>query len=147
MARRPSERVHAVAFVAVLVVVIAGLYAAVLRMQPAPVSSSVIHDARLDLEGNGWFLQYRAVSTANNTAFAILVEASHARGFAVTFVRYEIPVGVFVTGINGSLNGEAGRFWQYWVNGVYGTVASDHQGLQDGATVRWSYSNPQEAGG
>ena len=147
MARRSSERVQAVAFVAVLVVVIAGLYAAVLRMQPAPVNSSVVHDARLDLEGNGWSLQYQAVSTANNTAFAILVEASHARGFAVTFVRYEIPAGVFVTGINGSLNGEAGRFWQYWVNGVYGTVASDHQGLQDGDTVRWSYSSPQEAGG
>ena len=147
MVRRPSERVQAVVFVAVLVVVIAGLYAAVLRLQPAPVRSSVVRDAGLDIEGNGWTVQYRAVTTANNTAFAILMEASHARGFSVTYVRYEIPDGVFVTGINGSRNGEAGRYWQYWVNGVYGAVAADHQGLQDGDTVLWSYSSPQEAGG
>jgi hypothetical protein len=147
MARKASERVQALAFVAVLVVVIAGLYAAVLRLQPASVRSAMVRDARLDIAGSGWSVRYRAVSTTNNTAFAILIEASHERGFSVTFVRYEIPAGVFVTGINGSLNGEAGRYWQYWVNGIYGRVASDHQALQDGDTVLWSYTNPQEAGG
>jgi hypothetical protein len=147
MAHKASERVQAVAFVAVLVVVIAGLYAAVLRLQPASVRSAMVRDARLDIAGSGWSVRYRAVSTTNNTAFAILIEASHERGFSVTFVRYEIPAGVFVTGINGSLNGEAGRYWQYWVNGIYGRVASDHQALQDGDTVLWSYTSPQEAGG
>jgi hypothetical protein len=147
MARKASERLQAVAFVAVLVVVIAGLYAAVLRLQPASVRSALVRDASLSIDGSGWSVKYRAVTTANNTAFAILMEASHERGFSVTYVRYEIPAGVFVTGINGSLNGEGGRYWQYWVNGVYGNVASDHQALQDGATVLWSYSSPREAGG
>ena len=142
-----SERVQALAFVAVLVVAIAGLYAAIQRMQPASIASALVRDAKLSIEGNGWSIAYHAVTTSNNTVFGILMEASKANGFSVTFVRYEIPSGVFVTGINGSVNGEGSRYWQYWVNGVYGTVASDHQALHDRDTVLWSFTNPQEGGG
>jgi len=86
------------------------------------------------------------VATTNNTAFAILREASVALGFSLTYVPYEIPKGVFVTGINGSANGDGGRYWQYWVDGTYGTVAADHQALRDGAVVLWTFSIPSGGG-
>ncbi len=146
MVLRLSERVQAVAFVAIVIVAVAGLYAVVQALQPAAVQTLVIRHARLDVQGEGWSIRYEPVATTNNTAFAILREASVALGFSLTYVPYEIPKGVFVTGINGSMNGDGGRYWEYWVDGSYGTVAADHQGLHDGDMVRWIFSIPSGGG-
>src|SRR5439155_1089171 len=102
--------------------------------------------ARFDVQGEGWSIRYQPVATTNNTAFGILREASVTLGFSLTYVPYEIPKGVFVTGINGSMNGDGGRYWQYWVDGTYGTVAADHKGLGDGDVVQWTFSTPSEGG-
>ena len=146
VALRLSERVQAVAFVAIVIVAVAGLYAVVQALQPAAVEALVIRHARLDVQGEGWSIRYQPVATTNNTAFGILREASVTLGFSLTYVPYEIPKGVFVTGINGSMNGDGGRYWQYWVDGTYGTVAADHQGLGDGDVVQWTFSTPSEGG-
>ena len=146
MVLRLSEHVQAVAFVAIVIVAVAGLYAVVQALQPAAVQTLVIRHARLDVKGEGWSIRYEPVATTNNTAFAILREASVALGFSLTYVPYEIPKGVFVTGINGFANGDGGRYWQYWVDGTYGTVAADHQALRDGAVVLWTFSIPSGGG-
>jgi len=143
---RLSERVQAIAFVAIVVLAVAGLYAAVQSLQPAAVQPLVIQHARLDVQGDGWSIRYEPVATANNTAFGILREASAVLGFSLTYVPYEIPKGVFVTAINGSVNGDGGRYWEYWVDATYGTVAADHLGLHDGDLVRWTFSIPKEGG-
>jgi hypothetical protein len=143
---RLSERVQAVAFVAIVIVAVVGLYAVVQALQPAAVQTLVIRHATLDVKGEGWSIRYEPVATANNTAFGILREASVALGFSLTYVPYEIPKGVFVTGINGSMNGDGGRYWEYWVDGSYGAVAADHQSLHDGDVVQWTFSIPSEGG-
>src|ERR671930_526342 len=109
LVRRPSERVQALALVAVLIVAIAGLYASVQRMQPASVPSALVRDAALDVRGNGWSLAYRAFATVNNTVFGLLLEASAALRFSVQYQVYQLPQGVLVTAINGTSNGEHGR--------------------------------------
>ena len=146
MVRRLSERAQAVAFVALLVAAIAGLYATAQVMQPAAVPVVAVHSPRLEIAGSGWTIQYAPNRTTNNTAFGLLMEASAVLAFPVQYQMYEIPKGVFVLGINGSTNGDGGRYWQYWVNGVYGVVAADHQGLRDGDSVTWRYLVPQEGG-
>ena len=146
MGRRMSERVQALVFVAILVAAIAGLYAVAQVLQPAAVPTSEVRSVHLEIEGNGWSIQYRPSLTVNNTAFAILQEASVRLGFSLRYQPYELPQGVFVIGINGSMNGEGGRYWQYWVNGVYERVAADHRGLVDGDLVVWKFSVPQEGG-
>jgi len=137
---RLSERVQAIAFVTIVVLAVAGLYAAVQSLQPAAVRPLVIRHARLDVQGEGWSIRYDPVATG------ILREASETLGFSLTYVPYEIPKGVFVTGINGSMNGDGGRYWRYWVDGTYGTVAADHQVLRDGDAVLWTFSIPSEGG-
>ena len=140
MVRRPSERVQALAFVAVLIVAIAGLYASVQRMQPASVPSALVRDAALDVRGNGWSVAYRAFATVNNTVFGLLLEASAALRFSVQYQVYQLPQGVLVTAINGTSNGEHGRFWQYWVNGQCGTVAADRQPIGSSDRVLWNFT-------
>ena len=146
MAFRMSERVQAFVFVAILVTAIAGLYAVAQRAQPQLVVAAEARLVSLDVEGDGWSIHYRPSVTLNNTAFGVLREASAILDFPLTYQAYEVPQGVFVTEINGSVNGEGGRYWQYWVNGTYESVAADHRGLRGGETVLWRFSIPQEGG-
>src|SRR5213594_2764583 len=141
MALRLSERQQAILFASVLIAAIAGLYASTLLLQPVPVQASEVHLVRLDVESVGWSIQYAPLTTDNNTAFGLLLEASVKLAFPV---GYEIPQGVFVTAINGSVNGEQNRNWLYQVNDVYSNLAADHQALHDGDVVRWIFSAPQD---
>ncbi len=138
------ERWQAVAFTVILIAAIAGLYATTLMLQPASVTPSVVHAATLDVRGASSTIRYRPLTTTNNTAFDLLREASVRLGFPIEYVPYAIPKGIFVTSINGSTNGDGGSYWQYWVNGIYGTVAADHAVLHDGDAVLWTFSVPQE---
>lgn len=146
MGRRVSERVQAVLFVAVLVAAIAGLYTAAQVLQPPRVQTSVVHSVQLQVDGAAWSIAYGPSTTVNNSAFGLLREASVTLGFPLAYQTYEIPPGVFVLGINGSMNGDGGRYWQYWVNGAYGHVAADHRGLVDGDMVLWRFTIPAEGG-
>jgi len=144
VALRLSERQQAIAFAAILIATIAGLYATTLLLQPVAVQSSAVHLVRLEVEGVGWSIQYAPPTTNNNTAFGLLLEASAKLAFPVAYVWYQIPQGVFVTAINGSVNGEGNRNWLYQVNGVYPNIAADHRALHDGDVVRWIFSASQE---
>src|SRR3989442_3874070 len=138
-----SEKQQAILFAAVLIAAIAGLYATTLLLQPVPVQASAVHFVRLDVEGVGWSIQYAPVTTNNNTAFGLLLEASAQLAFPVTYVWYQIPQGVFVTAINGSANVE-GRNLPYQVNGVYPHISSDHRPVDVDDFVRWSLRNSSE---
>ena len=131
---------------AILVAAIAALYATAQSLQPAAVSRYNVHLVRLTIEGESWSIEYRPIATANNTVFRLLREASVRLGFSLAYVPYQIPQGMFVTAINGSVNGQSGRYCEYWVSGTYGKVAADHQGLSDGDLVLWKFSIPQEGG-
>lgn len=144
MASRLGERRLAVVFAAILIAAIGGLYATVQFLQPAPVTSSEVRSVRLDIDGSDWQTHYESDLTTNNTAFALLREASERLDFSVNVVYYQVPRGVFVLGINGTLNGAGGRYWQYWVNDDYGAVAADHHRLRDGDSVRWRFIESQE---
>lgn len=144
MAPKLSERQQAFAFAAILIAAIAGLYATTQLLQPVPVQASAVRFVRLDVEGVGWSIQYAPATTNNNTAFGLLLEASAKLAFPVAYVWYQIPQGVFVTAINGSVNGEGNRNWLYQVNGVYPNIAADHRALNDDDVVRWIFSTSQE---
>ena len=144
MAPRLRERQQAIVFVGVLIAAIAGLYATTQLIQPVPVQASAVHLVRLDVESGGWSIAYAPLATMNNTAFGLLLEASAKLGFPVAYIWYQIPQGVFVTAINGSVNGEQNRNWLYQVNDVYSNLAADHQALHDGDVVRWIFGAPPE---
>src|SRR3989441_4794862 len=123
-APRLTERAQAVLFAAVLMTAIAGLYGTTILLQPAPVSVHTVGPVRLDVEGAGWSIRYAPLATNNNTVFGLLLEASAKFGFTVAYVTYQIPQGVFVTAINGSMNGQGRRYWTFWVNGACGTFTA-----------------------
>ncbi len=141
-----NERRQAILFAVLLIPAIAGLYAATQIIQPAAVQPSVVHAIHLEVLGIGWTISYDAIVTANNTVFSFLLEASDRLRFSVAYVPYAIPSGMFVTAINGSVNGQASRYWQYWVSGGYGDVAADLKALHDHDTVLWKFVSSVEGG-
>lgn len=141
MAPRLNESQKAVLFAGILIVAIAGLYSATLAIQPAEVRTAVVRMVHLEVEGEGWTIQYGPPVTSNNTAFSLLMEASTRLGFSLRYRLYQIPEGVLVIEINGSANGEGERYWQYWVNDVYATIAADRKALQEGDLVVWRFAS------
>ncbi len=139
-----SERAQAILLVVIIGGSIAGLYGYIEATQPMPVQAASVTDVSLVVEGANWTIRYGPVTTANNTAYGILVEASQRLHFSVDAMHYEVPSAVFVTAINGTANGQGGFFWQYWVDGVYGNVGADHYALASGAQVLWRFTMDQE---
>jgi len=132
-----------VIFLVVVGVAIAGLYGWIQVSQPPPVRATGVTGVSLVVNGAGWSVHYGPVTTTNNTAFGILLEAARHMGFSLQWINYTLPAGVFIISINGSANGQGGEFWQYWVDGAYGEVAADHAPLSDGATVTWAFAADQ----
>jgi hypothetical protein len=143
VARSLTEREKAIVFVVGLAFAIAVLTAAIEASQPAPVRPQGILSPDLWIRTQSWSIHYLPSATANNTVFGLLEEAAQRLDFSVVYVVYQVPQGVFVSAINGTVNGRDGLFWQYWVNGQIGPVAADHMALSDGADVLWNFTTPQ----
>lgn len=95
--------------------------------------------ANLTIMGDNWTIEYLNVTTTNDTVFDILRECSVQRNFTVTYVHYSSFDAKFVTSINGTYNGQDSKYWQYYVNGAYGEVASDKKKINDGDAVEWRF--------
>ena len=74
---------------------------------------------------------------SGTTAFGILLENTR-----VNYTYYGSLV--LVTGINGIFNNATKNlFWQYYVNGVFGPVASNVYHLANNSVVEWRYQSSQ----
>ena len=48
----------------------------------------------------------------------------------------------YIRSIEG-LVGEGAQGWEYWVNGVFSSLAVNHHSLEDGDSVLWKYTSPE----
>jgi hypothetical protein len=133
----------AVLFLVVLGVAIAGLYGWAQASQSPPVRPGTVSGVSLVVDGGTWSLRYGPVTTTNNTAFGLLLEASQRLHFPVEYQNYTLPAGVFVVSINGTANMANGAGWQYWVGTSYGDRAANLYPLTDGSNVTWRYTANQ----
>ncbi len=123
-----------------IVLSVAGLWAALRVIAPAPVPPALV-SVTLRIEATGWNVSYAATST-NNTVLSFLLEAATAHDFAVQYRYSELLGASRVTLINGIRDGGGGLFWLYWVNGVYGPVGADRYILANGDAVLWRHTSP-----
>lgn len=47
--------------------------------------------------------------------------------------------GVFIESIGKIKNGDDGKYWQYYINGILGDVAADKKILKEGDSVEWKF--------
>ena len=80
----------------------------------------------------------------NNTVFLFLLEAARTLHFALQWSNWSPPYSaVFIDSINGSRNGDGGRWWVFWVDGVYANTAADLTVLHGGEAVLWRFTVPE----
>ncbi|MEK6924326.1 MAG: DUF4430 domain-containing protein [Candidatus Micrarchaeota archaeon] len=82
-------------------------------------------------------------SVVAGTALDALLEASRAQGFEVGLQAYPELNATLVTSVNGTQNGEGGKYWLVFVNGKLSPVGGDKALLREGDAVEWRFgSNP-----
>ncbi len=131
-------------FAALIVVSAVGLILAAQTFRPqAPALTEGIRVA-MTIEGAGWVITYSSNDTRNNTVHLFLLEAARSLHFAVLWSNWSAPYSaVFVDGINGSINGNGGRWWVFWVDGTYGITAADLTVLHGGEAILWRFTTPE----
>jgi len=84
--------------------------------------------------GNGTTRVYSEVYLFKD---ATALDATRAVSKVTT--TYYAGMGSIVTAINGIPNNwnSSGKYWQFWVNGVYGTTAADMVVLRNGDKLEW----------
>jgi len=84
---------------------------------------------------------YRITPGKNSTVFSLLQKLAKRENFKLEYTLYE-GMGVFVETINGTKNGEDGKYWQYWTNNKLGEVAADKKNIKGGDEVEWRFDVP-----
>lgn len=138
------ERWKALLLAAILVASIGGLLLAVDAVRPRPPSLERGIALAAVIEGPEWTISYASNDTRNGTVFLFLLEAARTLHFSVEWTNWSPPFSaVFVDAINGARNGDGGRWWQFWVDGAYGTSAADLAILQGGEAIAWRFAPPE----
>ena len=75
----------------------------------------------------------------NGTVFEALEDFSKIADFTLRSEWYPNFRSHRVTEIAGVKDGTDGRYWQYYVNGIYVGTGADLTGLKDGDIVRWEF--------
>ncbi len=134
------ERAKAVIFTAVVVLSAIGLMEAAQAFRPQVPTLTAGISLSMRIEGAGWTITYSNNDTRNNTAFLFLLEAARTLHFGLQWTNWSPPYSaVYIDAINGSREGDGGRSWVFWVNGVYATAAADLTVLHDGDFVLWTF--------
>ncbi len=99
-------------------------------------------DVKMRIIGDGWVIEYNA-STTNSTAYLFLLECASGKNITVKSTYYGAYDSTLVDEINGSANGEEGKYWQYYVleDGVWvlPMVGCDKYILKDGDSIEWRF--------
>ncbi|HTD80759.1 MAG TPA: DUF4430 domain-containing protein [Thermoplasmata archaeon] len=131
-------------FSALIVVSAVGLILAAQTFRPQAPALTTGIPLRMTIEGSGWTIAYSSNDTRNNTVHLFLIEAARTLHFGLVWANWSAPYSaVFIEGINGSINGEGGRWWVFWVDGVYASTAADLTVLHGGETVLWRFTTPE----
>jgi hypothetical protein len=81
------------------------------------------------------------VKSSNATVYSILIQASVENNFSLGSKYYKQYQSHYVHSIK-SVEEMSTKFWQYYINGQYGSVGADLQTVKDGDLIEWKYQEP-----
>lgn len=135
---------EAVIFVAILAIAIVCLFFAARYIQSNNEVEAIEEPITVSMWifAEEWIIEYLDVHTNNNTVYKLLMECSSAYNFPVASTYWQGYESVFINSINGTQNGEDGKWWQYYVNDVYGEVGCDRKEIFEGDNIEWRFEEP-----
>ena len=102
-------------------------------------SNQRIHHVNLKIITPTWNISYIDINTSNMTVADLLFECAKIYNISIEKNYWTGYNSFFIEEINGTRNGEDGRYWQYYVNGEYADVGCSSYILHDYDTVEWRF--------
>jgi hypothetical protein len=78
-----------------------------------------------------------------DTVFSLLTRLDAAQKSVTVASKNYKDLGVMIESINDFKNGASGRYWQYWVNNQYASVAADKYLVKPGDVIMWKFTSSQ----
>jgi len=89
--------------------------------------------------GDGWTLEDNLIAYSGDTVFSILEVSSNRNRVSFEYTYYEQFDSVLIDSINGDVNGEDGKYWQYYVNEDIPMIGADKYTVSNGDYIEWRF--------
>lgn len=89
--------------------------------------------------GDEWIIEDNLIAFNDDTVFSILERISYKNDFPLKYTYYEQFDSILIDSINNVVNGEDGKYWQYYVNGDIPMVGADKYTVSNGDYVEWRF--------
>jgi len=131
--------------VPIIVIALAGiglLSTGIITNEPLKINTNKINATLIIDYGDNQVDTYN-LKVENATVYSLLIQASNINGFEVGAEYYDNYQSHYIYSINNVVEGKDNKFWQYYINGEYGTVGADLQILKNNDTLKWKYQEPK----
>ena len=133
--------------IAVLIIVIAiagiGLLSTeIITTEPLKLDTSKVNATLIINYGNNQIDTYN-IEISNATVYSVLMRASNLYDLEVKAEYYDNYQSHYIYSINNVTERKNNKFWQYYLNGIYGTIGADLQLLENDDTVEWRFEKPK----
>lgn len=114
----------------------------IISTEPPKISTDEINTTLKINYGNNNIEEYN-IKLTNATVYTVLIKASKDYNLLVEAEYYLQYQSHYVFSINSTKEGNNNKFWQYYINGKYGTIGVDLQPVKEGDIIEWKYQEPQ----
>jgi len=94
---------------------------------------------QITIFGDGWTINQKLVAYESDTVLSLLERCGKRNGFTVESTYYAQFDATLIESINGVVNGNNGKYWQYYVNGELPMIGADKCPITNGDSLRWSF--------
>ncbi len=91
--------------------------------------------------GDGWTIEDNLIAYNDDTVFTLLERVLLKNDFSFEYTYYEQFDSILIDSINGVVNGQDGKYWQYYVNDgdIPPMVGADQYKISNGDNVLWRF--------
>lgn len=129
----------------ILVIVGAGIglvSTGIISTESLRIDTEIINTTLIIDYGDNQIENYN-IKIPNATVYSVLMHASIEYDFQVKATYYNNYRSHYINSIKNVNEGENNKFWQYYLNGNYGTVGADLQPLKNNDVVEWKFQEPK----
>ena len=112
------------------------------NLQNAP-TEDVQETINISLSIEGVYTNKSIPVAVGDTVYEVLQTLDKEDSELLLVAKEYSGLGILIEGINGKINGEDDKYWQYFVNDTMPQVGVDKLELKDGDYVEWRYEKSQ----
>jgi hypothetical protein len=91
------------------------------------------------IQGDDWVVEENIVAYAGETMFSLLQRSTERNDLSLKYTYYKDFDSMLVDSIGTDVNGEGGKYWQYYVNGDIPMIGCDKYIVSNGDMVLWKF--------